>query len=88
MFRPLARGLVASLLAGLFAAWALSRARIGRHAGRIAFVVGLGIFGWLLGPGTQGVWVNHPVDYLAASLIESVIGWTVAGVVLTRIVRP
>lgn len=88
MFRPLLKGFIASLLAGTFAAWALSRARIRRHRGRVAFVVALGAFGWLLGPASQGAWFSYPVEYLAASLAEALIGWTIVGVVLAGIVRP
>lgn len=88
MFRPLARGLIMSLLAGGFAAWVLSRARIAGRTRRVAFVVGMGLFGWLLGPGTLGAWFNYPPDYLAASLVEALVGWAIAGIVLTGIVRP
>lgn len=88
LFRPLVPGIVLCLLAGTFASWALSRARISSHFGRIAFVFGFGVFAWLLGPGTQWIWFHYPYDYAVATLLDSVIGWAIVAVVQAGIVRP
>lgn len=88
MFRPLATGLLASLASGIFSAWALSRARIRGHLGRIAFVAGLGLFGWVLGSGLQGYGLQTTPLYLLATLIDAAGGWVIVGVVQAGIVRP
>lgn len=88
MFWPLARGIAFCLAAATFAALALSRARLASWAARVAFVLGLGLFAWVLGPGTQWVWFNYPTDYLVASLADTVGGWLIVGIVQTGIVRP
>lgn len=88
LFRPLVPGILLCLLAGTFASWALSRARIRSHPGRIAFVFGFGVFAWLLGPGSQWIWFHYPYDYALATLLDSVIGWAIVAVVQAGIVRP
>jgi pullulanase/glycogen debranching enzyme len=37
--------------------------RIEAYFGRSLFVLGLGLFGWLLGPGMQWHWLGYPSDY-------------------------
>ncbi len=88
MFWPMARGLSLCLLAAFFSAWALSRARIAAHLGRILFVLGLGVFGWVLGPGMEWQVFGYPGDYTLATLVGSVAGWVIVGVVQAGIVRP
>lgn len=88
MFWPLARGVAFSLMATTFAAFALSRARLRSWAARVAFVLGLGVFAWVLGPGAQWVWFNYPTEYLLTSLVDALAGWLIVGIVQTGIVRP
>jgi hypothetical protein len=87
MFWPLARGVVFCLLASTFAALALFMARMQSWAARVAFVTGLGLFAWVLGPGAQWVWFNYPTDYLLVSLADALAGWLIVGIVQTGIVR-
>ncbi len=88
MFRPMARGLVLALAAAFFSAWALSRARIAGHFGRVAFVLGMGVFAWALGPAMLWNWFSYPGDYTIAVLLDSVAGWVIVGIVQAGIVRP
>jgi hypothetical protein len=88
MFRPMARGLGLALAAALFSAWALSRARISSHFGRVGFVLGLGLFGWVLGPAMLWNWFSYPADYAIAVLVDAAAGWAIVGVVQAGILRP
>jgi hypothetical protein len=88
MFRPLARGLVLAMAAALFSAFALSRARIANHLGRVAFVLGAGLFAWLLGPAMQWNWLAFPTGFTLRVLVDAMTGWAIVGVVQAGIVRP
>ncbi len=88
MFRPMARGLGLALAATFFSAWALSRARIASHFGRVGFVVGMGLFAWALGPAMLWNWFAYPADYTVAVLLDALAGWAIVGVVQAGIVRP
>jgi hypothetical protein len=88
MFRPMARGLVLAVAAALFSAFALSRARIASHLGRVAFVLGAGVFAWLLGPAMQWNWLAFPAGFTLRVLVDAVAGWAIVGVVQAGIVRP
>lgn len=88
MFRPLASMCAVQLLAGLFASWSLSRARLSGNPARIGFVIGLGLFAWLLGTGMPAVWFHYPASWLLATFLDAAAGWAFAGVVLAGIVRP
>ncbi len=88
MFRPMARGLGLALVASLFSAWALSRARIASHFGRVAFVLGMGLFAWVLGPAMMWNAFSYPADYTVAVLVDALAGWAIVGVVQAGIVRP
>jgi hypothetical protein len=88
MFRPMVRGLGLAVAAATFSAFALSRARIASHFGRVAFVLGMGLFAWLLGPGMQWNWFAYPADYTLSVLVDALAGWAIVGVVQAGIVRP
>lgn len=87
-FRPFAKGLLADLGAAVFSAFALSRLRIGGYAARVAFVVGLGLFAWVLGPVSQWAWFRYPDLWLASTLLDAALGWLIVGTVQAGIVRP
>jgi hypothetical protein len=76
MFRPMVRGLGLAVAAAIFSAFSLSRARIANHFGRVAFVLGMGFFAWVLGPAMQWNW------------FAALAGWAIVGVVQAGIVRP
>jgi hypothetical protein len=87
MFRPIARGLALAVAAALFSAWALSRTRITVFLGRAAFVAGMGLFAWILGPAMQWNWFAYPAGYTTAVLLDALIGWAIVGIVQAGIVR-
>ena len=87
----LAGGFVIDLLAALLAACLLSSVSIdaGRsYARRVGFVIGLGIFVALIGHASYWNWMHFPTHYTIAFVIDVVIGWTLAGLVIAAIVRP
>src|SRR5262245_37166494 len=83
MFRPMVLGLAASVLAGTLSAFVLVESRVQGLAGRMLLVVGFGVFAWLLGPATEWIWVPYPAGHLAATLLDAVAGWSIAGAVQT-----
>ncbi len=89
--RVLTGGFVIDLLAAMLAACLLSSVSIdaGRsYARRVGFVIGLGIFVALIGHATYWNWMYFPTDYTIAFMIDVVIGWTLAGLVIAAIVHP
>ena len=89
--RVMAGGFVIALLAAMLAACLLSSVSIdagGSYARRVGFVIGLGIFVALVGHASYWNWMHFPTDYTIAFIIDVLIGWTLAGLVIAGIVRP
>lgn len=83
---PMMRSWIFCTLAATFTGWALARARIGWHTGRVIFVLALGMMGWLLGPAQQWNWLGFPTDYTIATFLDNLGGWTIVGIVQTGLV--
>ena len=88
MFRPMMRGLGFAVAAAVFSAVVLRRANIASHVGRVALVLGMGLFAWILGPAMQWNWFAYPADYTLSVLVDTLAGWAIVGVVQAGIVRP
>jgi hypothetical protein len=69
------------------AAFILSRLT-GRLPRRVLCVTLFGVLGWLTVSVPQWNWYSFPIDYTLASLVNLAAGWTLAGWVLARIIRP
>jgi hypothetical protein len=48
----------------------------------------MGIFTALIGHVSYWNWMNFPLDYTVAFVIDNVVGWTLAGLVIAAIVTP
>lgn len=83
-------GIVLTLLEGLLAAGLLMLAvdKLPGYAQRVLFVAALGVFTALTGPVTLGNWMYFPAGYVGADVIDHVIGWTLAGLVMAVFVKP
>ena len=84
-------GFIIDLLAATLAACLLSSAVSGccnTYARRVGFVLGLGLFVALIGHANYWNWMHFPADYTVAFIVDVVVGWTLAGLVLAAIVRP
>jgi len=85
------RGFAIDLLAATLAACLLSGLSPrcgGSYARRVGFVIGLGMFVALVGHASYWNWMRFPMDYTVAFVIDVIIGWTLAGMVLAAIVGP
>lgn len=80
------------LFSNILAAWiaAIVVAMISAPFGRRVLVVGLlGLFAWLSLSASHWIWYGFPTAFVGAELIDQVIGWLLAGLVIAKIVpRP
>ncbi len=78
------------VVAAWIAAWMLSLAadRLRGYFDRTAFVFGLGLFAMLAALGPQFIWFDWPLDYAVPTLLDPLIAWLLAGLVIAGIVRP
>ncbi len=89
--KVLLMGFVIDFVAALLVAMLLSCAASGccqSYGYRVGFVVGMGIFTALIGHVSYWNWMNFPLDYTIAFVIDNVVGWTLAGLVIAAIVKP
>jgi hypothetical protein len=95
------RQLVAELVSNILAAWVAAIVvsmiilghgdQSGRSApfGRRVLVVGLlGLFAWLSISASHWIWYGFPTAFVGAELIDQVVGWLLAGLVIAKIVPP
>jgi hypothetical protein len=75
------------ILAALLAAWLVSLTTLG-YGGRVAVVTSLGVFAWLVVEVPMWNWYRFPLDYTLACLLEQVVGWLLAGLVIAWVVKP
>jgi hypothetical protein len=95
------RQLVSELVSNILAAWVAAIVvsliiaghsdQAGRNAqfGRRVLVVGLlGLFAWLSISASHWIWYGFPTAFVGAELIDQVVGWLLAGLVIAKIVPP
>jgi len=85
--RQLGTELATNIVSALLAALLLAQVRSG-FGGRMLFVTGLGLFGFVITSVPYWNWYGFPLDYTGAQAIEKIVGWFLAGLVLAVIVRP
>ncbi len=55
---------------------------------RVLVVMALGLFSWISIDVSYVIWYGFPVEYAAGQLIDHLIGWLLAGLVIAAIVKP
>jgi len=85
--RQLGTELATNIISAFLAALLLTQVRSG-FGGRVLFVTGLGLFGFVITSVPYWNWYGFPLDYTGAQAIEKLVGWFLAGLVLAAIVRP
>lgn len=55
---------------------------------RVAVVGSLGLFAWFSYGASEVIWYGFPNEFGLGGLLDQVIGWTLAGIVMAAIVRP
>ena len=78
--------LLADILAVAVAAWAASHART--YGRRLALVTAFGLAAWLSIEVSYWNWYGFPSAYVLAQLVDQVLGFAFAGLVVAKIVRP
>lgn len=72
---------VSNILAGLLAAFVLAAGAFG-FAKRVGLAVVLGVFAWMTVSVPWWNWYRFPTAFILESLIEQVVGWALAGLVM------
>jgi hypothetical protein len=85
--KQLGTELATNVISALLAAWLLTKVVSG-FAGRVLFVTLLGVFGFITVNVPYWNWYGFPLDFISAELIDQVVGWFLAGLVLAAIIRP
>jgi hypothetical protein len=78
--------LFSNILAAGLAAWAATHART--YARRVALVTAFGLCAWTSIEISYWNWYGFPAAYTLAQLVDQVVGFLVAGLVIAAIVRP
>jgi hypothetical protein len=78
---------ISNLLCALLAAFILA-STVGSCARRVAIVASLGLFSWLAISIEQWDWYEFPFTFVALDAINQVIGWTLAGLLMAKMIRP
>lgn len=78
---------ISNLLCALLAAFILA-STVGSCARRVAIVASLGLFSWLAISIEQWDWYEFPFNFVALDAINQVIGWTLAGLLMAKMIRP
>ena len=78
---------VSNLLCALLAAFILA-STVGSFARRVAIVASLGLFSWLAISIPQWDWYEFPFTFVMLDAINQVIGWTLAGLLMAKMIRP
>ena len=85
--RQLLTELGSSIVAAFLAALVLTQVRSG-YFGRVLVVTAMGLFGFLSILVSYWNWYGFPTDFTIGAVLDEVIGWFLAGLVLAAIIRP
>lgn len=77
--------LATSILAALVIAFVLAYLT-GSYACRVALVASIGLFAWAALKLPMWNWLNFPLDYTIAALVDVVVGWLLAGLAMAKLV--
>ena len=87
----LLNGFLINFLAAAIAACLLSTVAggcCGSYLNRGGFVTGLGVFVALIGHLSYWNWMYFPLDYTLGFVVDVVVGWSLAGLIMAAVVRP
>ena len=89
-YKRLIIGFAIDLLAALLVAVMLSSAVCGScntYAHRIGFVTGFGVFVGLIGHASYWNWMYFPLEYTIMFMLDVLLGWFLAGLIMAAIIR-
>jgi len=78
---------VSTLLCAALAAFVLT-ATVGSFLRRVMVVAAIGLFAWLAISIEQWDWYEFPFGFVALDAINQVIGWTLAGLLMAKMIKP
>ena len=81
-------GFVITWICATIAAMLLSGATCAGYLNRVGFVSLMGVFCAVFSYGCQWNWMAYPDHYTKMMMLDVVIGWTLAGIVIGAIIRP
>jgi hypothetical protein len=82
-------GFINGVLSAMLAAWFLSRSTAANRSyfARVAFCGALGIFISLTAHIVNWNWMNYPFNYTSGLVADTVIGWTLVGLGIGKIIK-
>jgi hypothetical protein len=82
-------GIILSIVSSFIAAWFLSRSTAisSSYFARVAYIGMLGIFVSLVVHVVNWNWMGYPLDYTISWIMDAVIGWTLAGLGISAMVK-
>jgi hypothetical protein len=78
---------ISDLFCALLAAFILA-STVGCCARRVAIVASLGLFSWLAISIQQWDWYEFPFTFVMLDVINQVIGWMLAGLLMVKMIKP
>lgn len=87
---PMVRGVIICILAAFVVAWMLVRSTAvqGNFVARVAFCGMFGIFLTIAAHLVNWNWMYFPLDYTIAMSVDSLVGWTLAGMGIAAVIKP
>jgi len=58
------------------------------YLARVGFVLGIAVFASIVTHGAYWNWMGFPTHYTAIFIVDLLVGWTLAGLVIAALVRP
>jgi hypothetical protein len=82
------KGLLFSLIAALFVAFIVLTARLPEFRSRVLLCTCIGAVVALAEPMTNGNFFFYPAEWVIPDVIDQLIGWTLAGIVIAAFTKP
>jgi hypothetical protein len=83
-------GMILNIFAALVVAWLLSRSTAANSSyfSRVAFCGMFGIFATFFDYLVMWNWMGFPTDFTSAMIVDALISWLLAGMVIARFIKP
>jgi hypothetical protein len=82
------KGLSLNLVMAMLASLLLAAASVRPYLGRVAFVAAIGLIVGVSAHMIKWNYLHFPLDYSVMQVVDNVIGWSLAGLVIAAVVRP